>query len=88
MSQTVYVLRYRTAYDCNEMVSVYSTLRGVLNRLEISDLHGNFDEDETFTIECMEVTSEETSLERLNNIRKHYANKENNKWSGTNLTSS
>ena len=79
MSQTVYVLRYRVAYDGNEMVSVYSTLRGVLNRLEISDLHGNFDEDETFTIECMEVTSEETSLERLNNIRKHYANKENNK---------
>jgi len=78
MSQTVYVLRYRVAYDGNEMVSVYSTLRGVLNRLEISDLHGNFDEDETFTIECMEVTSEETSLERLNNIRKHYANKENN----------
>ena len=75
---TVYVLRYRTAYDGTEMVSVYSTLRGVLNRLEISDLHGNFDEDETFTIECMEVTSEETSLERLNNIRKHYANKGNN----------
>ena len=75
---TVYVLRYSTAYDGNEMVSVYSTLRGVLNRLEISDLHGNFDEDEAFTIECMEVTSEETSLERLNNIRKHYANKENN----------
>ena len=79
MSQTVYVLRYRTAFDGNEMVSVHSTLRGVPNRLEISDLHGNFDEDETFTIECMEVTSEETSLERLNNIRKHYANKENNK---------
>ena len=75
---TVYVLRYRTAYDGNEMVSVYSNLRGVLNRLEISDLHDNFDEDETMTIECMEVTSEETSLQRLNNIRKHYANKENN----------
>ena len=71
----VYVLRYRTAWDSNEMVSVYSTLRGVLNRLEISDLHGNFDEDETFTIECMEVTSEEKSLERLNNIRKHYEEK-------------
>jgi hypothetical protein len=71
----VYVLRYRTPYDGNEMVSVYSSLRGVLNRLEISDLHGNFDEDEVFTIECMEVTSEETSLERLNNIRKHYEKK-------------
>jgi hypothetical protein len=75
---TVYVLRYRTAYDGNEMVSVYSNLRGVLNRLEISDLHDNFDEDESMTIECMEVTSEETSLERLNNIRRHYNNKENN----------
>ena len=73
----VYVLRYRTAWDSNEMVSVYSNLRGVLNRLEISDLHDNFDEDETFTIECMEVTSEETSLERLNNIRKHYEQKKN-----------
>tara|TARA_A200000159_G_scaffold161561_1_gene183741 strand:- start:259 stop:405 length:147 start_codon:yes stop_codon:yes gene_type:complete len=46
-----------------------------MNRLEISDLHGNFDEGETMTIECMEVTSEEDSLIRLNNIRKHYAEK-------------
>ena len=75
---TVYVLRYRTAFDCNEMVSVYSNLRAVLNRLEISALHDNFDVEETMTIECMEVTSEEDSLIRLNNIRKHYANKENN----------
>jgi hypothetical protein len=75
---TVYVLRYRTAFDCNEMVSVYSNLRAVLNRLEISTLHDNFDVEETMTIECMEVTSEEDSLIRLNNIRKHYANKENN----------
>jgi hypothetical protein len=57
------------------MVSVYSNLRAALNRLEISDLHGNFDEGETMTIECMEVTTEEESLERLNNIRKHYAEK-------------
>ena len=75
---TVYVLRYRTAYDGTEMVSVYANLRAVLNRLEISDLHDNFDEDESMTIECMEVTSEETSLERLNNMRRHYNNKGNN----------
>ena len=74
----VYVLRYRTEYSDSDMVSVFNTLRGVMNRLEISDLHGNFDEGETFTIECMEVTSEEDSLIRLNNIRKHHANKENN----------
>ena len=70
----VYVLRYKTEWS-EEMVSVYSSLRGVMNRLEISDLHNNFDEGETFTIECMEVTTEETSLDRLNNIRKHYAEK-------------
>ena len=69
----VYVLRYKTAWSGDEMVQVYANLRGVMNRLEIMDLHDNFDEDETVTIECMELTSEETSLERLNNIRKHYA---------------
>lgn len=73
----VYVLRYKTEWS-EDMVSVYDSLRGVLHRLEISDLHGNFDEGETFTIECMEVTSEEVALQRLNNIRTHYANKENN----------
>lgn len=73
----VYVLRYKTAWSGDEMVQVYANLRGVINRLEIMDLHDNFDEDETVTIECMELTSEETSLERLNNIRKHYAEKKN-----------
>jgi len=71
----VYVLRYKTQWSGDEMVQVYANLRGVMNRLEIMDLHDNFDEDETVTIECMELTSEETSLERLNNIRKHYAEK-------------
>ena len=77
MSQTVYVLRYSTAYSDGDMIQVYSNLRGVLNRMEIMDLHDNFDEDETVTIECMEITSEEKSLECLNNIRRHY--KEKNK---------
>ncbi len=53
------------------------TLRYKTAWSEIMDLHDNFDEDETVIIECMEVTSEETSLERLNNIRKHYAEKKN-----------
>jgi len=71
----VYTLRYKTAWSGDEMLMVYSNLRAVINRLEIMDLHDNFDEDETVIIECMEVTSEETSLERLNNIRKHYEDK-------------
>ena len=56
----VYTLRYKTAWSGDEMLMVYSNLRAVINRLEIMDLHDNFDEDETVIIECMEVTSEET----------------------------
>ena len=59
------------------MVQVYSTLRGAINRLEIMDLHDSFDEDESVTIECMEIITEEVSLERLENIRRHYAQKNN-----------
>lgn len=73
----VYTLRYKTEWSGDEMLMVYSNLRAVINRLEIMDLHDNFDEDETVIIECIEVTSEETSLERLNNIRKHYEDKKN-----------
>ena len=76
--QPVYVLRYRTAFDSTEMVSIYSSLGAVMNRLEISKLHDNFDVDESMTIECMEVTSEEESLKRLNNIRAHHTSRENN----------
>ena len=74
----VYVLRYSLPYDGTDMISVYSTLRGAMNRLEMMDLHDSFDEDETVTIECMEIITEEVSLERLNNVRAHYKNKENN----------
>ena len=69
---TVYVLRYSLPYECTDMVSVYSTLRGAMNRLEMMDLHDSFDEDESVTIECQNIITEEVSLERLENIRKHY----------------
>ena len=62
-------------WNDTDMVMVYDTLQGAINRLAISQLHDNFDEGEKFTIECMEVTTEATSLERLNNIRKHYEKK-------------
>ena len=75
----VYVLRYSLPYDGNEMVSVYGSLRAAMNRLEIMDLHDSFDEDETVTIECQEIITEEESQKRLNNIIAHYKNKEHNK---------
>ncbi len=74
---TVYVLRYSLPYECTDMVSVYSTLRGAMNRLEMMDLHDSFDEDESVTIECQNIITEEVSLERLENIRRHYAQKNN-----------
>ena len=64
-------------YECTDMVSVYSTLRGAMNRLEMMDLHDSFDEDESVTIECQNIITEEVSLERLENIRRHYAQKNN-----------
>jgi hypothetical protein len=75
----VYVLRYSLPYEGTDMVQVYSTLRGAINRLEIMDLHDSFDEDETVSIECMEIITEEESQKRLNNIIAHYKNKEHNK---------
>jgi len=71
----VYVLRYSMEWNDTDMVQVFDSLQGVMNRLAITQLHDNFDEGEKFTIECMEVTTEATSLERLNNIRKHYEDK-------------
>ena len=75
----VYVLRYSLPYECTDMVSVYSTLRGAMNRLEIMDLHDSFDSEESVTIECQDIITEEVSLERLDNIRAYFKNKENNK---------
>ena len=71
----VFVLRYTTEWNDCDIVTVYDNLQGVMNRLAISQLHDNFDEGEKFNIECMEVTTEATSLERLNNIRQHYEDK-------------
>ena len=74
----VYVFRYSLPYECTDMVSVYSTLRGAMNRLEMMDLHDSFDSEESVTIECQDIITEEMSLERLNKVRAYHKNKENN----------
>jgi hypothetical protein len=51
---------------------------GVTKRIQMMELHDSFDEDESIHIEKMEVISDEEATDRYNNIRKHYANKENN----------
>ena len=73
----VYVLRYSLPYESTEMVSVYENLRGAMNRLEMMDANSSFDMDETVTIECQEVISEQTSLERLESMRNYHKNKDN-----------
>ena len=78
---TVYVLRYRLSWEDTEMVSVYSNLRGVMNRLEMMDANSSFDMDETVTIECQEVISEQTSLERLETMRDYLHQRNDNKES-------
>ena len=74
---TVYVVRYSLPYESTEMVSVYANLRGAMNRLEMMDVNDSFDMDETVTIECQEVISEQTSLERLESMRNYHKNKNN-----------
>ena len=75
----VYVLRYSLPYESTEMVSVYANLRGAMNRLEMMDANNSFDMDETVTIECQEVISEQTSEERLESLRNCIARRNQNK---------
>lgn len=77
MSQTVYVLRYSLCCG-TELVSCYDSMYGVTKRIQMMELHDSFTEDESIHIEKMEVISDEEATDRYNNIRKHYANKENN----------
>ena len=76
---TVYVLRYKLSWESTEMVSVYANLRGAMNRLAMMDANDSFEIDETVTIECQEVISEQTSEERLESLRCAVARRNNNK---------
>jgi D-ribose pyranose/furanose isomerase RbsD len=66
----VYVVTQRYPYSETDVVSVYQTFDAVMNKMEITRLHG-MDELEEINIECMEVLTEEVALERLNNVRKY-----------------
>lgn len=68
----VYVVTQRYPYSETDVVSVYQTFDAVMHKMEIVRLHG-MDELEEIKIECVEVVSEDTALERLNNVRKYKA---------------
>ena len=66
----VYVVTQRYPYSESDIVSVYLNMDAVMNKMKIVHLHG-MDELEEIKIECVEVIDEETSLQRLNNVRKY-----------------
>ena len=73
----VYVVTQRYPYSESDHVSVYLNMDAVMNKMKIVHLHG-MDELEEIKIECVEVIDEETSLQRLNNVRKYKENNNNN----------
>ena len=66
----VYVVTQRYPYSESDIVSVYLNMDAVMNKMKIVHLHG-MDELEEIKIECVEVIDEETSLQRLENVRKY-----------------
>ena len=66
----VYIVTQRYPYSESDIVSVYQNIDVVMHKMEIVRLHG-MDELEEIKIECAEVISEDTALERLNNVRKY-----------------
>ena len=69
-NMNVYVVTQRYPYSESDIVSVYLNMDAVMNKMKIVHLHG-MDELEEIKIECVEVIDEETSLQRLNNVRKY-----------------
>lgn len=57
------------------MVDVFDSLEAVRARLELMDMHQSFDEYETITIRCQELTDITEMNNRLERVRKHYADK-------------
>ena len=66
----VYVVTHKYMYSDHNDVSVFMNMDALMHKMEIIHLIG-MDEGEEINIECMEVTDEETALERLNNVRKY-----------------
>ena len=57
-------------YSDHTDVSVFMNMDALMHKMEIIRLIG-MDEGEEINIECMEITDEETALERLKNVRKY-----------------
>ena len=70
----VFTFQYETC--CGDtLVSVYDSLDAVITRIKLMQLHGNFDEHESFTVRCEEVVDNDEMQERFKRIKKHYESK-------------
>ena len=69
-NMNVYVVTHSYMYSDHNDVSVFMNMDALMHKMEIIRLIG-MDEGEEINIECMEITDEETALERLNNVRKY-----------------
>ena len=67
----VFTFQYETC--CGDtLVSVFDSIDAVITRLKLMQLHNNFDEFETVTINCREVVDNDEMTQRLERIKKHY----------------
>ena len=67
----VFTFQYETC--CGDtLVSVFNSLDAVITRLKLMQLHNNFDEFETVTINCQEVVDDEEMQKRLERVKEHY----------------
>lgn len=69
---------FTTAYDTtygDTLTDVFDSIDAVITKLQLMKLHGTFEECETFTIKCQEVTDNKEMLTRYNRVKEHYESK-------------
>ena len=64
----VYVLKFDCPCTGHSYIQVFENLDAVIDRLRITAHHDNMDSDETYTIECCDVTTEVEQKERTQRI--------------------
>lgn len=75
MAQTVYSFTYDTC--CGDtLVDVFDSLEAVRVRLELMDMHNSFDEYETITIRCQELTDVNEMKDRLERVKQVHAKRD------------
>lgn len=67
----VYVLKFECGCSGHSYIQVFENMNAVIDRLRITAHHDSMDSDETYTIECCDVTTEAEQSERTQSIIGH-----------------